>query len=118
MKNSFCWLQLQTPNSEEMKTFYASLFDWKLTESPDKDYSYTHIDTGEGPGGGIMSGKQGAPSHWMPYVQVADLAHYTKKAEQLGAKVIAPATQINNGGSFSVIQDPSGALIGLYQPHS
>lgn len=70
-----------------MKTFYASLFDWKLMESPDKDPVYTHIDTGEGPGGGIMSGEQGVPS-----------------------------TQINNGGSFSVIQDPSGACIGLYQP--
>lgn len=63
-----------------------------------------------------MSGEPDVPSHWMPYVQVENLDHYTKKAEQLGAKVIAPATQINTGGSFSVIRDPSGALIGLYQP--
>ena len=116
MKNSFCWLQLQSTNSEEMKTFYASLFDWKLTESPDNDPPYTHIDTGEGAGGGIMPGEQNNPSQWMPYVQVGDLDQYTKKAEELGAKVIMPSTKIKAGGSFSVVQDPSGAYIGLYQP--
>ena len=62
-----------------------------------------------------MQAEQGVPSHWMPYVQVEDLTLYTKKAEQLGAKVIVAATKIDEGGSFSVIQDPSGAYIGLYQ---
>jgi predicted enzyme related to lactoylglutathione lyase len=116
MKNSFCWLQLQSTNVEEIKKFYTSLFDWKLTESFDKSPPYTHIDTGEGPGGGIMSGCKDTPSHWMPYVQVEDIDRYTKKAEELGAKIIMPSTKINSGGSFSVIQDPSGAYIGLYQP--
>ena len=63
-----------------------------------------------------MPGEHDSPSHWMPYVQVADLDQYTKKAEELGAKVIMPSTKIKIGGSFSVIQDPSGARIGLYQP--
>ena len=116
MKNSFCWLQYQSANSEEMKKFYTSLFDWKLTESLGKDHPYTHIDTGEGPGGGMMSGDKSIPSHWMPYVQVENLDRYTKKAVELGAKVLVPSTKIPEGGSFSVIQDPSGACIGLYQP--
>lgn len=116
MKNSFCWLQLQSTNPEEVKKFYTSLFDWKLSDPDNKEPIYTHIDTGEGAGGGIMTTQPGVPSHWMPYVQVEDLEHCTKKAEQLGAKIIVPVTKIEMGGSFSVIQDPSGAYIGLYQP--
>ncbi|MBY0462217.1 MAG: VOC family protein [Alphaproteobacteria bacterium] len=116
MKNSFCWLQLQSTNLKNIKEFYTSLFDWKLSESPDKEEPYTHIDTGEGPGGGIMEAQKGCPPHWMPYVQVEDLDRYTRKAEKLGAKIIVPSTKIKTGGSFSVIQDPSGAHIGLYQP--
>lgn len=63
-----------------------------------------------------MPAEHGVPSHWMPYVQVENLETYTQKAEKLGAKVIVPPTKIKNGGSFSIIQDPSGAAIGLYQP--
>lgn len=115
MKNAFCWVQLQSTNSEEAKKFYTSLFNWKLTETPEKDHPYTHIDTGEGPGGGIMPAGEDCPSNWMPYVQVEDIEQHTKKAEQLGAKIIMPVTNIDNGGRFSVIQDPTGAFIGMYQ---
>ncbi len=115
-KNSFCWLQLQSTKPEAVKKFYSSLFDWKLSDPTDKEPIYTHIDTGEGAGGGIMAAQEGVPSHWMPYVQVENLDRYNKKAEELGAIIIVPATKIETGGSFSIIQDPSGAYIGLYQP--
>ena len=115
MQNSFCWLQLQSTNAAEIKKFYTSLFDWKLSENPEKEHDYTHIDTGEGPGGGIMQAEQGVPSHWMPYVQVEDINSYTQKAEKLGAQIIVAVTKIDTGGSFSIIKDPSGANIGLYQ---
>jgi predicted enzyme related to lactoylglutathione lyase len=98
-----------------MKSFYTSLFDWELTDGQDPSMP-THIDAGEGPGGGIMPADPNGFSHWMPYVQVDDIKAYTKKANDLGANIVSPPTKIPTGGSFSVIQDPSGAVIGLYQP--
>lgn len=92
MKNSFCWLQLQSTKFEEIKKFYTSPFDWKFKEIPNQEHTYTHIDTGEEPRGGIMptyTEEDQAPSHRMPYVRVSDLEAYTEKAQQLGAHILS-----------------------------
>jgi predicted enzyme related to lactoylglutathione lyase len=40
----------------------------------------------------------------------------TAKAKSLGAIVVKDVTEVPNAGSFSVIIDPTGAAIGLWQP--
>ena len=57
----------------------------------------------------------GASSAWMPYVQVEDVAKATKKAQSLGAKVMKDVTEVMNRGWFSIIVDPTGAMVGLWQ---
>jgi uncharacterized protein len=72
---------------------------------------------GEGTGGGMMSHPMpGVPSAWLPYVQVADIAAATAKAKSLGATVIRDTTEVPDAGTFSIIQDPTGATLGLWQP--
>ncbi|MCZ6736184.1 MAG: VOC family protein, partial [Planctomycetota bacterium] len=53
--------------------------------------------------------------HWLSYIAVEDVDSATKKAEQLGAKTDVPPTDIPGTGRFSVITDPTGALIALFQ---
>ena len=118
MKNSFCWLQLQSPDTDQVKTFYGKLFDWTLKDPASTEMPYIHIETAEGPGGGIMRAEADMPSNWLPYVQVQNLEEHTKKAKDLGATILIPPTPIPSGGSYSVLQDPGGAAIGLYQPPS
>jgi uncharacterized protein len=43
---------LHTQDPEKAKKFYRELFDWKLEDVPDMDY--TLINVGEGTGGGMM----------------------------------------------------------------
>ena len=50
------------------------------------------------------------------YVLVDNVVATTAKAKSLGATVMKDVTEITNAGSFSVIQDPTGAAIGLWQP--
>jgi predicted enzyme related to lactoylglutathione lyase len=79
--------------------------------------SYTMINVGEGTGGGMM--KQpvpGAPSGWLAYALVDDVRVATAKAQSLGAKVMRDVTEVPNAGSFSIIIDPTGAALGLWQP--
>jgi predicted enzyme related to lactoylglutathione lyase len=38
-----------------------------------------------------------------------------KKAEAAGAKIIAPVMEVGDQGHMAIIQDPSGAFIGLWQ---
>jgi predicted enzyme related to lactoylglutathione lyase len=75
------------------------------------------IKVGEGTGGGMMKNPiPGAPSAWMAYVQVDDLKAATGKARSLGATVMKEATEVMGAGSFSIITDPTGAMLGLWEP--
>ena len=58
----------------------------------------------------------GAPSAWLAYVQVDDIGAATQKAKSLGAKVMKDVTEVKGAGSFSVIVDPTGAAVALWQP--
>jgi predicted enzyme related to lactoylglutathione lyase len=58
----------------------------------------------------------GASSDWMPYVGVADIKASTAKAKSLGAAVLRDVTEVMDLGWLSILKDPTGALIGLWQP--
>jgi predicted enzyme related to lactoylglutathione lyase len=115
MENPFVHIELQTQDPEKAKEFYKGLFAWELEEIPSMDY--TIIRVGEGTGGGIMkSPVPGAPSQWIPYVLVDDVAAWTKKATSLGATIVSDVTEIPDFGWFSVVLGPGGGAFGLWQP--
>jgi hypothetical protein len=58
----------------------------------------------------------GAPSMWLPYVGVDDINASTAKAKSLGAKVIIDVREVPGHGHMSVLSDPTGATIALWQP--
>jgi predicted enzyme related to lactoylglutathione lyase len=51
---------------------------------------------------------------WFPYVLVPDLETATRKAEELGAIVLQPATQ-GPAGRYTPIREPGGAVLALFQ---
>lgn len=57
----------------------------------------------------------GAPSSWLAYVEVNDIAAATKKAKTLGAKIMKDVTEIMDMGWLSIIVDPTGAMLGLWK---
>jgi len=114
MPNPFVHVELQTRDMEKSKKFYGGLFDWKLETVPGMDY--TMVGVGEGTGGGMMlKPVPGIPDNWMPYVLVDDVRASTDKAVKLGATVAKDVTEIPDTGWFSVILDPTGAALGLWQ---
>jgi len=116
MGNPFVHVELMSTDVGKAKTFYGKLFDWKLEDMPMGDMTYTMIRVGEGTGGGMMKNPMpGAPSAWMAYVLVDDLKAATTKAKSLGATVMKDATDVPGAGSFSIITDPTGAMLGLWQ---
>ena len=58
---------------------------------------------------------EGVPPHWLGYITVDSVDTSTSKAESLGATVYVPPTDIPNIGRFSVIADPTGGTLGLFQ---
>jgi uncharacterized protein len=115
MANAFVHVELQTSDVKRAKDFYALLFDWKLEDIPGMDY--TMINVGEGTGGGMMKNPvPEIPSHWLAYVLVDDVAASTEKAKSLGATIVKEVTEIPEIGWFSVMLDPTGAALALWQP--
>ena len=118
MANPFVHVELGTTDLEKAKSFYRSLFDWQLNDADmGGGMSYTLIKVGEGTGGGMM--KQmvpGAPSSWLAYVQVDDIRAATDEAKSLGATIMRDVMDVTDEGSLSIIRDPTGAALGLWQP--
>jgi predicted enzyme related to lactoylglutathione lyase len=120
MPHPFVHVELNSTQPAKAKAFYKKLFAWKLK---DRDMGppagmYTMIDVGRtGTGGGIM--RQMMPdtgSEWTPYVLVTDIEASTKKAEKLGGTVHKDVTEIPGMGWLSIIEDPTGAVFGLWKP--
>ncbi len=117
MANSFVHLELNSTDVEKSKSFYGKLFDWKLEDMDmGGGMTYTMVKPGEGVGGGMM--KQlipGAPSSWLSYVLVDEIKAATQKAKSLGATVMKDVTEVPGMGWFTIITDPTGAHLGLWQ---
>jgi uncharacterized protein len=119
MANPFVHVELHTDDVAKAKAFYSRLFGWKLEDEPmpGGGGSYTMIQVGEGTGGGMMkSPMPGTPPQWLAYVGVEDVASSTRKAKELGAKIVQDKMEVGGFGWMSVITDPTGATIALWQP--
>ena len=90
MANPFVHVELNSTDLDKAKSFYRSLFDWQLNDvDMGGGMTYSMVDVGEGTGGGMMQHPMpGAPSMWLPYVQVDDIMAATAKAKSLGATVV------------------------------
>jgi len=118
MANPFVHVELSTQDVARAKSFYQSMFAWTLNDvDMGGGMTYTMINVGEGTGGGMMKNPMpGAPSMWLAYVLVDDVRAATSKAKTLGASVMKEVTEVMGAGTFSIITDPTGAMLGLWQP--
>ncbi len=109
--NALCWNELQARDVETAKTFYTSLFHWRMKESDD----YTEWHLGEHAIGGMLPSQAPpqVPSFWLPYFAVDDCDATIDKARSLGATVLVPPMDIPNVGRFAVLQDPQGATFAM-----
>ena len=119
MPNPFVHVELNTQDLDKSKDFYGKLFDWKLSDMPMGGDTYTTIAVGKdsgGVGGGMMKHPMpGAPTFWLSYVLVDDINASTAKAKELGATLIREVTEVPGIGWLSIIQDPTGAVLGLFK---
>ena len=117
MANPFVHVELNTTDVGASKNFYGKLFSWELQDHQFGPDTYTMINVGEGTGGGMMKHPvPGAPSAWLPYVLVDDINAATEKARSLGATIIREPMEVPDTGWLSIFSDPTGAVLGMWQP--
>jgi uncharacterized protein len=110
----FVWVDLATKDLGAAQSFYKSLLGWgtKDAEVPPPMNKYTMFNSGgEEFGGLIPLPDPNAPIQWLPYVWVEDVDRVSRRAEELGGKVLMQPADIPNVGRFSVVADPSGGVV-------
>lgn len=111
------WCDLMTTDTNKAKDFYTRLMGWSVMPFEGAPEPYDMFASNGAPLGGVMKNPaKGVPPHWLTYVGVDNIDTMHQKALKLGASQHVPPTDIPTVGRFSVIQDPQGAAICLFQP--
>ncbi len=116
MGNPFVYVELHASDTKKAQEFYGAMFDWEFEDIETPMGPYTFIKPGDGTPGGLaaLNGGNGG-SHWLSYINVEDIDAATEKATSLGAELLQGKTQVPSMGWFTVLADPNGAKIALWQ---
>jgi predicted enzyme related to lactoylglutathione lyase/membrane protease YdiL (CAAX protease family) len=118
---TFCWAELLTTDAHAAKRFYTGLFGWSFQEIPiGENAYYTMFEVG----GKWISAlhqmgpeqtAQGIPPNWLSYISAESADRTVARAQELGATVLMEPFDVFDSGRMGVIQDPTGAVVGLWE---
>jgi len=120
---TFSWVELSTTDQKGGVSFYRGLFGWEVNEQPmgpGETYSMFQMRGREVGAAYNMPPEErqhGVPPHWNSYVSVASADDAVKKAQELGATVLAPPFDVMEHGRMAVLRDPTGAVFQVWQPN-
>src|SRR5262249_3485989 len=118
---AFCWIELATTDQNAAKNFYGKLFGWTVNDfpmGPNDFYSMFQLEGRDTAAAYTIRPEQrsqGVPPHWMIYVAVEDADAATRRAAELGGKVLAAAFDVYTVGRMAVLEDPTGAVFSVWQ---
>ncbi len=112
----FCWETVSTKDVDAAKLFYGKVFGWQTEAGPGDVEVFTR-ESGN-PSGQVadIQKAQGMPPFWLTYVVVEKLDAARQKAEKLGGKIVQPKIEVAGVGTIALLQDPQGAMLGLFEP--
>lgn len=117
----FAWTDLMAHDAPGSIDFYTGLFGWRADTFPTHPgHHYTlffqgeHLIAGMGEATDEMKAG-GAPPMWNSYILVDDVDATTARVRDLGGEVVMPPMDVLDSGRMSVIRDPSGGHVSLWQ---
>ena len=120
----FSWVDLATTDVAGAKAFYGGLFGWDAVDMPidiGGFYTTLQIDGKSVAGLGQMQPDmqaQGVPSFWTAYVNHSDVDTVAGRAQAAGGTLLFPPMDVMQEGRMTMIQDPTGAIFGVWQPRN
>jgi uncharacterized protein len=114
---TFCWVDLGTTDVPGAKEFYGALLGWDFEDLPageDETYTMCRVDGKDVAGMHRHTEEEGVG--WASSISVDDVDSATAKAQGLGGWVTVEPLDIPEAARLSVIRDPGGAVVTLWQP--
>jgi uncharacterized protein len=118
---TFCWADLGTTDADAAKAFYTRVFGWEAADTPAGEagtYTLLRLDGSDVAALhelGEQEREHLAP-HWSSYVSVEDVDGLAARARELGGEVVAEPFDVMQAGRMTVVRDPTGATLQLWQP--
>lgn len=117
----FGWVDLMTRDTGTAGHFYEALFGWTHVDVPVAEgVTHTHFYAQDQLVAGMSHMMPGLPesvqSMWNSYVLVDDMDATLASVEQAGGVVVHSAWHLLDGGRMAMVEDPTGALLGVLQP--
>ena len=120
---TFSWADNSSSDPEAAKAFYTDLFGWSKTEVPiGEGMTYTVFQL-DGLDSAALSGmtpdqlQAGVRSQWNNFVTVDNVDALADEVSANGGQVIYGPEDVFDAGRMLRIQDPTGALLNLWQPY-
>jgi predicted enzyme related to lactoylglutathione lyase len=112
-----CWVDLMTADVDRARDFYGQLLGWTSTEPSDEFGGYFMFEKDGVPVAGGMGAMPdaGPPNIWSVYLATDDATKAAEAATANGATIVAPPMDVADLGAMSVLIDPTGAAIGMWQ---
>lgn len=120
----FSWVDLTTTDAEGAKSFYTELFGWQAKDMETGTgtvYTMFQIEGKNVAGAGEMEAEmqaQGMPPIWTSYVKHDDVDAVVAKVPEAGGTVVMPSMDVMEEGRMAMVQDPTGATFGIWQPRN
>jgi predicted enzyme related to lactoylglutathione lyase len=117
---TFVWDELLTTDVDDAKRFYGEVFGWTSEDKPMGPATYTIFKrAGDTDVGGLMQRpREDIPVHWTTYIATQDADATVARAKELGATILSEPMDVPKMGRFAIIQDPTGAVFGIWQSAS
>ena len=95
-------------------------FGWTSEDKPMGPATYTIFKrAGDTDVGGLMQRpREDIPVHWTTYIATRDADATVARAKELGATILSEPMEVPKMGRFAIIQDPTGAVFGIWQSAS
>lgn len=111
---TFSWTDLATSDAAGAKSFYTALFGWEYEDTPIGDGQFYSMAIRDGRQVAALS-EADQPPHWNCYVTVVSADEATTRAGEHGANVMVEPFEVMDVGRMSVIADPTGAALCLWE---
>lgn len=121
-----CWIDLMVPDQQAAIDFYRDLLGWQGEVGPAETGGYAVCTLKGKPVAGIMKAMNPdgtvpdpmPPTVWTTYLSTDDIDSTVSSVTGAGGTVMMGPMDVMDLGRMAVITDPTGAVVGLWQPRS
>ena len=120
----FIWHDLAAADTTAALEFYGAVFGWKGIAENANGGQFIRLQCDGQDVGSMYRLSQrehlsGVPSHWTPYIGVADIGDTIRKVRIAGGQVVVGPFEVEGVARIAVVADVLGCIMGLWEalPH-